>query len=198
MKKTLLHSLVVLLIIALSLACGWAYTAICDRIDREKYPCRYEEFVLKYSAEYGVPAHILYSVIRTESGFSSNAVSPAGAVGLMQLMPDTFDWVKMKLGEDGTSALLYDPETNIRYGTFYLSYLKTRYGFWDTAFAAYNAGFGNVDRWLENPEYTDQNGILTAIPFAETSAYIKKINKTIEIYDRLYPTPADSQRKEMQ
>ena len=187
MKKALLHSLVVLLIIALSLACGWAYTAICDRIDRENYPCRYEEFVLKYSAEFGVPPHILYSVIRTESGFSSNAVSSAGAVGL-----------KMKLGEDGTAALLYDPETNIRYGTFYLSYLKTRYGFWDTAFAAYNAGFGNVDRWLEDPEYTDQNGILIKIPFAETSAYIKKINKTIEIYDRLYPTPADSQRKGME
>ncbi|MBQ7172231.1 MAG: lytic transglycosylase domain-containing protein [Clostridia bacterium] len=193
MKKALFHSLVVLLIIALSLACGWAYTAVCDRIDRKKYPCLYEEYVQSYSVRFGVPEHIIYAVIKVESDFSSNAVSSVGAIGLMQLMPDTFDWVKMKLGEEGTSALLYDPETNIRYGTFYLSYLKTRYGVWTTAFAAYNAGFGRVDEWLDNPDYVDQNGILLDTPFAETTAYMKKINKTIEIYDRLYPASPDSQ-----
>lgn len=193
MKKALLHSLVVLLIITLSLACGWAYTAISDRIDRKNYPCLYEEYVQTYSVKFGVPEHIIYAVIKTESDFSSNAVSSVGAIGLMQLMPQTFDWVKMKLGEEGTSALLYDPETNIRYGTFYLSYLKMRYGVWTTAFAAYNAGFGRVDEWLENPDYADANGILLDTPYAETTAYMKKINKTIEIYDRLYPATPDLQ-----
>ena len=188
MKKALFRSLAVLIIIGLSIGCGYFYTEMYERFEYKSYPCDFEEIVNKYSVQYGVPAGIVYSMIKTESDFKSNAVSDAGAVGLMQITADTCEWIAMKLGEKYEFALTYDPETNIRYGTYLVSYLKLEYGNWDTVFAAYNAGFGRVDKWLEDERYSDGNGVLKEIPIDETRAYVEKINETREIYKRLYPT----------
>lgn len=184
--KALKRSLIVLLILGLSLGIGLAVDRICDAIDRSSYPQKYSEFVTEYSALYGVPEQIVYAVIKTESGFSSSAVSSAGAIGLMQIMPDTFDFISMMLQSNYEVGMLNDPQTNIRYGTYYLSYLFDKFGHWETVYAAYNAGPGRVAEWQQDSRYSDENGLLTDIPYPETRNYIKKVTKAAEMYARLY------------
>ncbi len=187
MKKALIRSLAVVIIIGLSLVIGLIYTRMYEKYEYKSYPCGFQEIVTKYSEQYGVPPGIVYSIIKTESDFQSNAVSHANAVGLMQITSDTCDWIAMKLGEKSEFALMYDPDTNIRYGTYLISYLKLEYGNWDTAFAAYNAGYGRVNGWLEDERFSDGNGVLKEIPIEETRAYVEKVNEAREIYKRLYP-----------
>lgn len=187
MKKLLRRTVTAVLIIALSLGIGLGYDRICDYIDRRLYPRDYREYVERYSALYGVPDHIIYAVIKVESDFESNAVSSAGAVGLMQMLPDTFLWLCSRQGETLDEGMLYDPETSIRYGTYYLSYLYSEFGMWESVFAAYNAGPNRVKEWAADTRYADENGALTNIPFAETRAYTKKVQDAAQLYQKLYP-----------
>lgn len=160
---------------------------LCSAIEYKTHPRKYAEYVTVYAQNYEVPEDVIYAVIHTESHFDSAAVSSAGAVGLMQLMPETFLWLTDDmLGEHLSEAVLYDPETNIRYGTYLLSLLYRRYGNWDTAAAAYNAGIGTVDGWLKDPAYTDEYGFLKQIPYKETASYVKKVEKARKVYLRLY------------
>ena len=155
--------------------------------EKQAYPREYAEYVETYAEQYGVPETLIFAVIRTESGFDSGAVSHAGAVGLMQIMPDTFAWLTNEMLFDHLDeGLLYDPETNIKYGTYYLSRLYDRYGDWELALAAYNGGQGNVDEWLEDSAYADGEGGLKEIPFRETRQYVKKALKARDVYERLY------------
>ena len=125
-------------------------------------------------------------MIKTESDFDSGAQSNAGAHGLMQIMPDTFDWL-VSITQDGyEQGMMFDPDTNIRYGTYYLSYLYLRYSDWRTVFAAYNAGPNTVDEWLTDKSLTDENGKLKKIPYDETDAYAAKLTEAVEAYRRLY------------
>lgn len=149
------------------------------------YPRKYEDFVTKYATQFNVPEEIVYAVIKTESNFDPDALSSAGAVGLMQIMPATFEWLTDMNGETLSPLLLNDPETNIRYGVFFLRYLYEYYGNYPTAFAAYNAGMGNVGKWLASDEYST-NGSLTHIPFPETSEYVRLVTKRAEQYKKLY------------
>ncbi len=184
-KKSARMSGVILGILALSILAGFLYQTIWDAIDRVRYPQGYSEYVTKYAAEYGVPEYVIYAVIRVESNYKSNAVSNKGAVGLMQMTPETFDWVSMLMKVTADQGMLYDPETNIRYGTYLLSYFYMRYNRWDTAFAAYNAGMSCVDGWLLESEYTE-DGKLVNIPYKETKQYVKRVNDAMEVYKRLY------------
>ena len=155
--------------------------------EKQAYPREYAEYVETYAEQYGVPETMIFAVIRTESGFDSGAVSHAGAVGLMQIMPDTFAWLTNEMLFDHLDeGMLYDPETNIKYGTYYLSRLYDRYGDWELALAAYNGGQGNVDEWLEDSAYADGEGGLKEIPFRETRQYVKKALKARDVYERLY------------
>ena len=105
----------------------------------------------------------------------------------MQIMPSTFKWLTNDvLFEHLNEGMLFDPETNIRYGTYYLSYLYDRYGDWELALAAYNGGLGNVDKWLENDAYADGEGGLKKIPFKETKHFVSRVSKAWEKYDKLY------------
>jgi soluble lytic murein transglycosylase-like protein len=106
----------------------------------------------------------------------------------MQLMPDTFTWLTNdKLRDRLAQGMLYDPETSIKYGAYYLSFLYSQYNNWDTVLAAYNAGPGNVDSWLADERYdNDQDGVLDKIPFKETNNYVKKVNRALQAYDELY------------
>jgi len=185
-KEALMRSAVIVTILVLSVICGLLFQIFYDKYERNAYPKEYEEYVEKYASQYGVPESVVYAVIKTESGYDSGAVSEAGAVGLMQMMPDTFNWLTTITKENLDKGLLYDPETNIKYGTYYLSYLYLKYGSWDTVYAAYNAGEGNVDEWLGEALDADGAKKLGDIPFEETEKYIKKVNKAAEIYDRLY------------
>ena len=186
MKRTI----IIILIIAAAVGLGYLYETALMILEKRSYPLNYEEFVEKYAVEYNVPREIIYSVIRTESSFRSNAESHKGAVGLMQITPDTFDWLMTKTGESLDRGLLYDPNTNIKYGTYFLRYLFIEFGDfednWNLVFAAYNAGLNRVKSdWMRNPEYI-QDGKILYIPFPETRNYIEKVNSAIKIYRRLY------------
>ena len=178
----------ILTFLGVSIIFGVLYDVIIGIAEKKLYPREYSEFVEMYSAEFGVPETIIYAVIKTESDFVTNAASTATppALGLMQLTEETYDWVASKLKETPSAFDIYDPATNIRYGVWYLSYLYGRFENWDTAFAAYNAGPGNVSKWLSDGEYSTDGETLSYIPFKETRNYVKKVNLAMEIYDRLY------------
>lgn len=128
--------------------------------------------VLAAANTYGVSPAMVLAVIRTESDFHQDALSSAGAVGLMQLLPQTFAYLREeKLNEDLTDNDLWKPQVNIRYGTYYLSYLFSRFGNWQVALAAYNAGEGRVDEWLSDSTLSDGKTLLD-IPYPETAHYV--------------------------
>ncbi len=157
-----------------------------ETIQKRLYPREFSEYVTKYSAEYEVPEALVYAVIHTESNFNPNARSHAGAIGLMQLVPDTLDWLSRLLDEEAPTGEITDPETNIKYGTYYLRHLYDRFGSWDTALAAYNAGHGRVGNWLIDSRYSDDGVNLKNIPIEETRNYVNKVNERLEHYKRLY------------
>ena len=154
--------------------------------NKRLYPIPYYDIVYKYSTEYNVPIEIVYAIMRTESSFDHMAVSPANAKGLMQLTDDTLDWItRYHLRIDGELDI-FDPETNIMVGTYYLKYAYERYGNWDTAYASYNAGISRVDSWLKDSRYSGDGITLYYIPFKETREYVVKINNAIDQYKYLY------------
>ncbi len=182
MKK----SFVIIFILALAAGFATLWVFVEDRILERTHPLPYHETVSAISAEYAVPEEVIYAVMSTESSFKSDAQSSKGAIGLMQITPETFYWLCSKNGaEDANPELLYNPETNIRYGTYFLSLLYSEFGVWDTAFAAYNAGRGKVNEWLKSAEY-NSNGKLVNIPYPETASYVQKVNKAMLIYKKLY------------
>jgi soluble lytic murein transglycosylase len=159
-----------------------------DRVYTIFYPQKYTESVERYSAQFGVDKNLVYAVIRTESGFREEVESHAGAVGLMQLMPETFSWLQDNL--DGEviypAEKLKDPDINIRYGTYFLSYLIGEYGDVRTACAAYNAGMSNVEYWLSDSRYSPDGHSLSVIPYQETAGYVEKVEQARQIYARIY------------
>ena len=192
MKKIKSNSkrpIAIIIILLISLALGFAVDSLWGYIEKETHPNDFKSYVKTYASEYNVPEYIIFAVIETESGFDKNAESSVGARGLMQMLPSTFKWLTGPdhLGENLGADKLYEPEISIKYGTYYLNYLYKKFDYnWDTAFAAYNAGEGNVAEWLEDEKYSDGKGNLTKIPFKETENYVKKVNDNIEIYKTLY------------
>ena len=183
--------LAILLILAIAIVVGLTVDALWKIADRAVYPQKYSELVSKYAKEYNIPEDVIYATIKVESNFDPEAISVAGARGLMQMLPSTFEWLTgdEHLSENLTPNLLYDPEVNIRYGTYYLKYLYTKFDYnWDTACAAYNGGEGNVAKWLADTKYSDGNGNLTDFPreFGETRNYVKKIRQSRDTYQKLY------------
>ena len=134
-------SIVILVLAVVSVGFGSLFNLICTLVERQMYPRNYTAYVEEYAKQYDVPPNILYAIIKTESGFDASAVSEDDAVGLMQLVPNTFRWLSDDvLHEYLDDGMRYDPETNVRYGTYYLSFLYDRYGDWELALAAYNGG----------------------------------------------------------
>ncbi|MBE7082898.1 MAG: lytic transglycosylase domain-containing protein [Clostridiales bacterium] len=146
------------------------------------YPLKYKTTIQKYSSEFNVKNYVVASVICVESGFDNNAVSSKGAIGLMQLMPSTAQWLAQKLGEDYSEQKLYNAEFNIKLGTYYLSYLLQKFKNEDTAIIAYNAGEGVVSLWLKNSEYSLDGKVVNNIPYTETKKYLAKVNRLKQIY----------------
>ena len=188
-KKTGISAWIILGILLAAIVFGVLFDLVATQIEKQTYPKKYSEFVEKYSSEYGVPETIIYAVIKAESNFDRTAVSSAEppALGLMQLQEETYEWVASYLLKETPSAFdIYDPDTNIRNGTRYLAYLYGKFGSWDTVFAAYNAGPGNVSNWLEDTDYSDDGETLKYIPFKETRGYVERVNRFREVYERLY------------
>lgn len=174
---------------ALLLALAFALLfAGCRALLKSIYPLKYGEQVAAAAEETGLSPALLYAVIKTESNFDPNARSHAGAVGLMQMIPETFQWIQRYVhGEElYGDETLSDPEVNIRYGSIVLQYLTEKYGDEKTALYAYNAGSGNVDKWLGDPRYSNDGKTLHTIPFGETRRYVERIETAQKIYRKLY------------
>ena len=161
---------------------------ISEAIERRLYPLYYTDVVEASADEFGLPPELVYAVILTESSFDADAVSSAGAKGLMQLTDDTNEWVAWRLGEEAEPSRIFEPGLNIRRGCYLLSYLYERFGGWNEALAAYNAGVGRVDGWLDDLLYSsDQKTlIIDKLPIEETRSYIAKVLKSAEKYKKLY------------
>jgi peptidoglycan lytic transglycosylase len=146
--------------------------------DRLWYPLRYDAIVRGHARHYDLDPALLAAVIYEESKFKAGARSKSGAIGLMQLLPNTAEGIALHTG--GTAFRvddLYNPEINVRYGAWYLHHLMQKYGDEKTALEAYNAGQDNVDRWRAS-------GL--GVQFAETRAYVSRIEDLKRIYRHAY------------
>ena len=158
------------------------------------YPFPYRSTVENYSARWKVDKFLAIAVMKVESNFSEAAQSQSGAVGLMQIMPETAAWIAFQLGEKPEEIVadiknLHDPETNIRYGTWYLAELESEFKDNDVlALAAYNAGRGNVHEWIEKNNWSENFSDIDKIPYAETRDYVKRVLLCREKYAKLYST----------
>jgi len=158
------------------------------------YPFPYRSTVESYSSRWKVDKFLAISVMKVESNFSEAAHSQSGAIGLMQIMPETAAWIAYQLGEAPEEVAddiehLHDPETNIRYGTWYLAELEDEFKGNDVlALAAYNAGRGNVHKWIKENNWSENFSDADKIPYAETRDYVKRVLHCREKYAKLYST----------
>lgn len=150
------------------------------------YPKSYSDIVESTAEEYNLDSDLLYALIETESGFNKDAVSDVGAMGLTQILPETFQWLQTKTGEELPDEALFDPEVSIKYGAFLLRYLIDEFGNVPTAIAAYHAGIGKVHSWLENKAYSDDAKTLKHIPYEDTRGYVDKVLFNQKMYSHLY------------
>jgi soluble lytic murein transglycosylase len=175
MTRVLL-SLFVLLAVA-----GGAYAYIQSDPDwyvRLRYPLDYEHIVSGHAKNYELDPALLAAVIYRESKFDAQAKSDSGAIGLMQLLPDTAEGIALHTGGSQFELSdLWDPEINVRYGAFYLRRLLNKYGNVRLALAAYNAGQANVDEWV-----AEGKGIV----FPETRQYIDEVLRARDVYAKTY------------
>ena len=146
-------------------------------VDAIRLPLRHEDIIRQQADQKGIDPALIAGVIYAESHFRDGQVSAAGAQGLMQLTPQTARYIARKSG--GVAFKIDDlgtPQVNIAYGAYYLRYLMKRYGDNEAfALAAYNGGEGNVDRWIAKARAKDEALTIDAIPFAETRAYVTRV-----------------------
>lgn len=165
--------------------------------DAVVYPREYRAHVEQYANFYGMEPNMVYAIMKAESGFRPNVVSYAGAIGLMQLMPETYERdISAKIGREGDASHLYDPETNIQAGVWYFSYWYAYYGTAAETLAAYHAGVGNVNKWRE-AGYVDEYGVLDVdkIPLQGTQNYVNTVLYYKSQYDALYGSIAVSGKR---
>ena len=169
---------VVVLLVVLAGAFAYVDETSPPWYERIRYPLRYSEYVRVHAHEHGLDPALVAAVIYQESKFNSDAKSSSGALGLMQLTPSTAHGIAIRTGGSAfRTSDLYNPEINIRYGAWYLYDLFAKYHSEKLVLAAYNAGQGNVDRWRAHGE---------PIQFAETRAYVSRVEKLRKIYRRAW------------
>lgn len=184
LRAILRSMLAILLVVGIGTAAlNYGYRAFW----RATYPLAYTEEVERYAQRFELPPSLIYGIIYTESRFRPDAVSSAEAKGLMQLMDGTFTWVLEMMGEE--SGDVFDPDTNIRCGTKVLDILTDEFSEIETALAAYNAGIGNVRKWLKDDQYSDDGKTLHTIPFEETRRYVERVTEAQTMYQNLYDIP---------
>ena len=160
------------------------------------YPFPYRDKVEEISSRYQVDKYLAVSVMKVESNFTEGAISKSGAVGLMQIMPETANWIAVCLDEEPPSLNeLHNTDKNIRYGIWYLSELEHEFFGNDIlALAAYNAGRGNVRHWMEQGGWEKNFSDVDKIPYLETRQYVKKVLACKEKYHKLYGSQNEEQK----
>ncbi len=166
---------------------------LLNGIGKNIFPLEYRDLVLRYAQENELDPLLVFSVIKAESNFNPNATSHKNARGLMQIIDNTGIWAAEKIGIEGFRVeSLYDPEVNIKIGCWYLKNLRNEIYQYngemnnDLILAAYNGGIGNVQKWLQNRQYSSSGKALDKIPFKETENYVKRVNNYWKIYENLY------------
>lgn len=154
------------------------------------YPKTYKEIVETYAEQYNVEENLIFAVIKAESNFDADAVSNKGAMGVMQLMEETAKDVanksRIELDITNIEQEMLNVDNNINIGTKYLSTLLERYGNKEVALAAYNAGIGNVNNWIEKGIIKEDGSDIENVPYKETNMYIRKILRDYKIYNELW------------
>ncbi len=181
-KRTRILIAAAMLVLAL-IAALW----LGRELEKRTYKLSYPKTIAQYAKEFDVDPFLVAAMIHCESANRPEAVSVDGAIGLMQVMPDTGEWIAGKLGiSDFHADSLFEPAVNIRFGCWYLKFLLDRYDQdRQLAVAAYNAGHGNVDKWLDDPSVSAK-GQLVNIPYEETKTYVEKVQRAYEKYQSLY------------
>lgn len=171
-----------------------AYFSIRQALTRS-YPIIYRRYVVEAANLFGTDPYLILSVMKVESGFLPEATSHRGAIGLMQVMPDTGNWIVNEVRPVGlewisdrwNDADLYDPRRNILIGSWYLSYLEQLFGDTRIALAAYNGGQGRVSSWLQGKQIrADEHFSINDIPIIETRDFVRRVLAVREWYERLY------------
>jgi soluble lytic murein transglycosylase len=173
------------LLAAVVLLCGLWWEA--DNIRRTFLnPLLYEAEIKNCAREYELDPWLIAAVIKNESGFKAGVISRRGALGLMQIMPETGGWIAGKLDwPDFEPKLLLEPMINIRLGCWYLQDLRRQFkDREELVIAAYNAGRGQVETWLSEQDWDGAD--TSGIPFAETREYVRRVLSDKENYRRLY------------
>jgi soluble lytic murein transglycosylase len=155
------------------------------------WPLAFHESVTRANQEFEFDPALVYAVMREESAYRPEVSSPAGALGLMQLIPPTADRVAGELGLTGFEPTrLFDPSVNIRFGTFYLRSLVQRFsGSRPLAIASYNAGPEAVTRWLDRDGALPPDVFVDSVPYGETRRYLRRVLRSYHMYRVLYPEP---------
>ena len=155
-----------------------------------KYPLQYNEYITKYASEFNLAPSLVAAVIMNESSFRPTVRSGVGACGLMQLMPDTAEWIAGKLHIDNYSFdMMEQPDCNIRFGCWYLSYLSSLFnGNPLCVVCAYHAGQGEISSWLSNPLYSTDRITLnySSLPDGPTKQYAGRVTRDYGIYQAKY------------
>lgn len=148
------------------------------------YPLKYKEDIIHEAELNNLNPALVASIINAESGFEATAVSSKGAMGLMQIMPQTAKFVAEKLRIDFNEDMLLEPAYNIKIGCYYLNYLNNKFQSQEALLSAYNAGEGVVKTWLKDQNYSVDGINLIKIPYTQTNAYVQKINKILPVYEK--------------
>src|SRR3954469_9994836 len=175
--------------IVASLAIALAWPGFHHAVREVALPLRHEDIIRQQALDKGLDPALIAAVIYAESRFRDGQRSAAGAVGLMQLTPQTAHDIARRSGATNFRVEDLDtPQVNIAYGSFYLRYLLDRYGGnLPFAIAAYNGGEGNVDKWIARARERNEALTVDAIPFAETRAYVRRVVDARSQYARSYP-----------
>lgn len=186
MKKIIKLLLILVIIVGIAFALD-----VPTRVMKLLYPIKYENFVEENSKKYNIDKYLIYAVIKAESNFNETAESREGAKGLMQLMYNTAKDILKKtdeipIKEDELKSKILEPQYNIALGTKYISLLLEQYGNLELALAAYNAGIGNVNNWVEQGIIQKDGSDIENVPFKETNNYVRKILRDYKIYKELY------------
>ena len=140
-------------------------------------PKKYKNFVVAYAHEYELDVALVYAIIKVESDFDKKAVSISDALGLMQILPSTAKWIADEIGVEYSRENMFNEDTNVRFGCFYLRYLFDKFKDKDIVICAYNAGEGKVLDWVENGSL-----VSSEIDYPETKKYLEKVNKYYNLY----------------
>ena len=170
---------------AVAIACAILAATPTTLARRTLYPVSHAQDIQASAERHGVDPLLVAAVIKCESNWDENAQSAAGAIGLMQVMPQTSsELARMGLVDSGAydPSNLFDPTTNIEYGTAYLAFLEKNLSSTDQVIAAYNAGMGKVEEWLAQPGELADN-----ITYAETREYLRRVSEAYQGYRDSYP-----------